>query len=212
VIALAVSGSDLYAGGVFTTAGGVNANYIAKWDGSAWSALGSGIAGSAYALAVSGTDLYAGGNFLMAGSVLANCTAKWDGSDWTALGSGIKNVYLIGSYTVNAMAMSGTDLYVGGWFDSVGWKVSPYLAKANLVENISVIGGRIGNLVYSPAAGFSFTLSEATTGKLYRIQSSPSLAAGSWTDFTNFTYSGSTVINDSSSNASPVRFYRAISP
>ena len=42
VYALAVSGTDLYAGGHFTTAGGVTANYIAKWDGSAWSALGSG--------------------------------------------------------------------------------------------------------------------------------------------------------------------------
>ena len=44
VNALAVSGTNLYAGGYFTTAGGVPANNIAKWDGSAWSALGSGMA------------------------------------------------------------------------------------------------------------------------------------------------------------------------
>ena len=43
--ALAVSGTNLYAGGYFTKAGGVPANYIAKWDGSAWSALGSGTGG-----------------------------------------------------------------------------------------------------------------------------------------------------------------------
>ena len=43
VLALAVSGTNLYAGGNFTTAGGVPANHIAKWDGSAWSALGSGM-------------------------------------------------------------------------------------------------------------------------------------------------------------------------
>ena len=41
--ALAVSGSTLYAGGDFTTAGGNAANYIAQWNGSSWSALGSGI-------------------------------------------------------------------------------------------------------------------------------------------------------------------------
>ena len=44
-MALAVSGSDLYAGGRFTTAGGIAANRIAKWNGSSWSALGSGMNG-----------------------------------------------------------------------------------------------------------------------------------------------------------------------
>ena len=43
VAALAVSGGTLYAGGNFTTAGGSAANYIAQWNGSSWSALGSGI-------------------------------------------------------------------------------------------------------------------------------------------------------------------------
>src|SRR5467141_1702939 len=40
---LAVSGSDLYAGGNFTAAGGSPANYIAKWNGNNWSAVGSGM-------------------------------------------------------------------------------------------------------------------------------------------------------------------------
>src|SRR5437879_3011253 len=53
VYALAVSGSDLYAGGSFTTAGGSAAYYIAKWNGSSWAALGSGMNGEVYALAVS---------------------------------------------------------------------------------------------------------------------------------------------------------------
>ena len=61
-----MSGDDLYAGGYFATAGGVTVNSIAKWNGSSWSALGSGIDtywGYVNALAVSGTDLYAGGPF-----------------------------------------------------------------------------------------------------------------------------------------------------
>jgi hypothetical protein len=76
VNALAVSGSTLYAGGDFTTAGGNAANNIAPWNGSGWSALGSGLSGAGsdgyspqvYALAVSGSTLYAGGDFTTAGT------------------------------------------------------------------------------------------------------------------------------------------------
>src|SRR5207248_3215562 len=80
VYALAVSGNDLYAAGQFTTAGGSAANYIAKWNGSSWTALGSGTAGGTYpfvyALAVSSSDLYAGGNFTMAGGKLSAFLAR----------------------------------------------------------------------------------------------------------------------------------------
>ncbi|MBK9208842.1 MAG: hypothetical protein IPL71_11310 [Anaerolineales bacterium] len=46
VFALAVDSSngDLYVGGLFTDADGINeADRIAKWNGSAWSALGNGL-------------------------------------------------------------------------------------------------------------------------------------------------------------------------
>jgi hypothetical protein len=75
VFALVVSGNDVYAGGAFTAAGGSAATNIAKWNVSSWTALGSGLGGSANpefaphvsALAVSGSDLYAGGFFTTAG-------------------------------------------------------------------------------------------------------------------------------------------------
>ena len=67
---------NLYAGGYFTTAGGSAANYVAKWNGSAWSALGSGMSSTVYALAVSGSDLYAGGNFITAGGKVSGYAAK----------------------------------------------------------------------------------------------------------------------------------------
>jgi hypothetical protein len=44
-------------------AGGNSASNIAKWNGTNWSALGSGIEGDVYALAVSGEYLYAAGSF-----------------------------------------------------------------------------------------------------------------------------------------------------
>jgi hypothetical protein len=118
VYALAVSGGDLYAGGFFTTAGGTSANYVAKWNGSSWSALGSGMDGgipAVYALAVSGSNLYAGGLFTMAGGNAASRIAKWDGSSWSPLGSGIVRGSFHGVFTaVYALALSGSELYAGG--------------------------------------------------------------------------------------------------
>ena len=68
VLAAVVDGSgNLYVGGSFTIAGGVFATNIAKWNGSTWSALGSGVGGEVWALAVSGRDLYVGGWFTTAG-------------------------------------------------------------------------------------------------------------------------------------------------
>src|ERR1700686_550392 len=61
VYALAISGSDVYVGGYFTTADDVIVNHVAKWNGTSWSSLGNGIAGRVYSLAVSGSTLYAGG-------------------------------------------------------------------------------------------------------------------------------------------------------
>jgi hypothetical protein len=37
------SGGNLYAGGSFTTAGGTTVNRIARWNGTSWSALGTGM-------------------------------------------------------------------------------------------------------------------------------------------------------------------------
>ncbi len=112
VFALAVDANgDLYAGGDFTTIGGVTAKYIAKWDGTSWSPLGSGMSYIVYALTVdTNGNLYAGGEFTTAGGTTANHIAKWDGATWSALGSGRNSI--VRSLAVNA---SGT-LYVGGEF------------------------------------------------------------------------------------------------
>ena len=73
VYSLAFDGSgNLYAGGSFTTTSNTVAYYIAKWDGSSWSTLGSGMNSYVYALAVDGSgNLYAGGSFTTAGGVAA---------------------------------------------------------------------------------------------------------------------------------------------
>lgn len=78
-------GPALYAGGEFTSIGGTPAIRIAKWNGVAWSALGSGMNGTGWELlsmpSAGGEPaaLYIGGSFLMAGGNPANCIAKWQG-------------------------------------------------------------------------------------------------------------------------------------
>jgi hypothetical protein len=76
-------GPALYAGGQFTTAGGLAANRIAKWDGSSWGALGSGMSGGAV-LALTAFDdgtglaaLHAGGSFGSAIDSSDSYLAKW---------------------------------------------------------------------------------------------------------------------------------------
>jgi hypothetical protein len=141
VNALAISGSDLYAGGSFTNVGGVAANWVAKWDGSSWSALGSGISGGygVYALALSGSNLYAAGKFGNAGGIPANNIARWDGTRWWALRSGVGN----GAYGVYALAASGNALYAGGDFSTANGSVGNYIAKWD-GTNWTALGSGIG--------------------------------------------------------------------
>jgi hypothetical protein len=122
VDALAIDGSgNLYAGGSFTKASGVSVNYIAKWDGSAWFPLGSGMDGSVNALAIDKSgNLYAGGWFQYAGGVSANSIAKWNGSTWSPLGSGIAyNTNPADPVLTLAIDITG-NLYAGGMFTTAG--------------------------------------------------------------------------------------------
>ena len=89
------TGDALYAGGRISIAGGAPADNIAKWDGSSWSTLGSGVDEPVAALFAyddgSGAKLYVGGAFSQAGGQPANRVATWDGSSWAALGTGLNN-------------------------------------------------------------------------------------------------------------------------
>ena len=149
VYAIAVSVSDVYAGGAFTTAGGVSANYIAKWNGTSWSALGSGVSSWVYAIAVSGSDVYAGGGFTTAGGDSVNCIAKWNGTSWSALGSGVS------SYgAVRAIAVSGSDVYAGGDFTTAGGVSANCIAKWN-GSSWSALGSGVNRDVYAIAVNGS---------------------------------------------------------
>lgn len=139
--ALAVDTSgNLYVGGEFHKAGGVTAHYIAKWNGSTWSALGSGLDGQVYAIAVDQSgNVYVGGDFTVAGSVSANNIAKWDGSTWTAVGSGVGM-----SDRVYDLLFDGSgNLYAAGRFATADGVTVNHIAKWD-GSNWSALGSGLG--------------------------------------------------------------------
>jgi len=128
-------GELLYVTGSFTKAGGGPASLIARWNGSAWVPLGSGLHGESAlregrVLLVEpregGSLLYVGGVFDWAGSSPASNIAVWDGAAWSALGSGVNG-------PVNSMVLfddgSGPALFVGGQFTVAGGIAASNIAK-----------------------------------------------------------------------------------
>ena len=138
-----ISGTDVYVGGSFTNAGNTpGADYIAKWDGTQWSALLSGTEGlndTVYAIALQGNDVYVGGEFQNAGNNGdADFLARWDGSKWTGLLSGTDGVGV--NDTVYTIAFSGTSqLFVGGAFTSTTPVSLTHIAKANIVTTTGTV-------------------------------------------------------------------------
>jgi hypothetical protein len=121
---------DIIAGGRFTQAGGVAVNGIARWDGLAWSALGTGMDGYTsgnativYALTtLPNGDIVAGGNFTTAGGVNANNIARWDISDstWAPIGAGVTSTDSSESYVTALTTLPNGGIVAGGFFSTAG--------------------------------------------------------------------------------------------
>lgn len=211
VHALAI-GSDgtVYAGGGFTTAGGVSANHVAKWDGTSWSALGNGVNGNSSSIfvngiAVSGQTIYVVGNFTNAGTVYASGIAKWDGNSWSALGSSV--VQLPGMSGVQAVALMGNDLLVGGGFEVAGSKPSFFIGRWNEQMNFNPAPQlQLVNQSWSVDNHFHFGVLDAG-GATYWIQASTDLI--SWATLQTNSTSVSDLVDTNSITMSG-RFYRAV--
>ncbi len=128
VSALLVGPDGIYAGGQF--AGVTNPviwqlpRNIARWNGSAWLPTPSvsypsyvGTDGTVFALAYSGAEssVYAGGFMSRTWIYTANAIARWSVVDhtWYGLGDSVNG-------EVNAIAVNGNDIYLGGSFTSAG--------------------------------------------------------------------------------------------
>jgi hypothetical protein len=113
-------------GGWFGTAGGVAAEYLARWDGSTWSAVRNpgepGVDSHVHTLLArtegAGPALYVGGTFVTASGLTVNGIARWDGQGWSALpgpaGVGLEPNGALALSEVNDG--SGSVLVIGGSF------------------------------------------------------------------------------------------------
>jgi len=132
--ALAVLPSgDLIVGGRFSTAGGVPANNIARYNFSTgvWSALGTGVNSVVDSMVVlPNGHVLVGGLFTTAGGVSSQGIARYNPVTgvWSALGSGVggQNAY-VASFAV----LPGGDVLVGGYFFTAGNLPANGIARYN---------------------------------------------------------------------------------
>ena len=164
VSAIALSGNDVFVGGVFPTAGPERASNIARFDGARWHALGRGINNEVYALTVAddGT-LYAGGNFNRAGNTEVRNVARWDGNDWSALGSGTNNF-------VRALATGKNGVYASGDFLQSGVNFTSHIAQWDGSQWLGLGSGLEGD-GQQPASGRSLAVDndEVYVGGIFAI-------------------------------------------
>lgn len=147
----ALPGGDLVAGGYFLSAGGVPANCIARWDGTAWLPMGSGMFGNVRALAVlPDGSLVAGGDFVLAGAASGASIARWDGTAWSSFAGGVSfGGASAGDVSALAVAPNG-DLFVAGSFDRAGSVSANNIARWN-GSTWSALGSGAGGVVGSLA-------------------------------------------------------------
>lgn len=124
---------DVYVAGYVTLAGQQNPTFLAKWNGSNWSAI-PGDFGYITAITIdSENNLVVTGDFEdLAGIAEADYVAKWDGSTWSALGSDGAGNGALNSLGYSITAGSNSSIYVSGEFTSVaGDGTIRYIAKWN---------------------------------------------------------------------------------
>jgi hypothetical protein len=144
---MAIFNGELYVGGDFNVAGGKVVRKIARWDGTDWNTVGTGIHTNIYylnALQVYKGELYAGGRFREIDGVAdIDQIARWDGTTWKKMPG------VTGSLPeVTCMAVYKGELYVGGRFTMAGTTEAYNIARWDGAK-WQAVGNGTGNMVLS---------------------------------------------------------------
>ena len=156
VYALQFYGSYLYAGGTFTNSS-LHFTNIARWDGSAWSAVPVGGANQGvYDMTTDGTNLYVGGIFTQIGGIPGTNIVSFNGTTWKQLGGGL-HYFQNGLGQANKLFWYSNQLFVAGGFDRAGDTVgAAYVARWDGTNWWSLGGDTSKGM--SPAINFVQTL------------------------------------------------------
>jgi RHS repeat-associated protein len=153
VLALCAMNGQLYAGGMFSAAGGnTNAHCIARLDGNKWMNLEMGVAGPSNSvpfvtsLSACGSDLYVGGRFSTAsGDTNALGLAIWNGSAWKTLGgpssSGYSKRWYGGSGDINYGSLDP-------WQDIVDTNLLPVVFAVKAHGKRVFVGGIFSSIIH----------------------------------------------------------------
>jgi hypothetical protein len=155
-------------GGDFLVADGSLCQRIARWNGSSWQPLGSGVDANVGAIArLPNGDLVAGGSFAIAGGQPAAAVARWNGTAWSPMGAGLPG-------RVTALEVAGNgDVWAGisvqdiasvHRFDGAVWQQVGTDFSAGLIQDLAelpngdwVAGGLIGTAGGLPAVARTVT-------------------------------------------------------
>ena len=138
---------NIYVGGNFTDAGGSGADFIAMWNGSAFSALSSvtAVNNIVRAVAVSANNtIYVGGSFTDAGGVTnADRIAAWSGTAWSALSTGMD------AQVETIAVLPNNIIMAGGSFTTAGGVSAPNIAQWNGTgwATVGTLNNTVGKLI-----------------------------------------------------------------
>lgn len=150
--AVAISGAgNLYAGGAFTTAGGSSANSIAKWNGSIWTPLGSGVSNDFFAnvnaIGIVSNSVYVGGFFITTGTNSASNFGRWNeppafNEQITAIARESNNLRVTWTTVATRMyQLQAAPGGAGGSYSTNGFFVITNVVASGSVTNVVDAGG-----------------------------------------------------------------------
>lgn len=141
IYALKYYNGYLYAGGSFTTAGGVSTGGLARWNGTSWSPCGGFFSGTVQALEVWNGVLVIGGSY--PGINSSPNLAWYNGTSYGTYSTGGTNA------SVLALHATGTRLVIGGAFTTAGgvaashaayWDGAWHAMTAGVDDNVYALG------------------------------------------------------------------------